>query len=86
MPTWVSDAANVATIIEAFIALVALILAVIGLRAARQVWPSIRRKYSKSTHVEHQSGTVVTGDHAQVTVMQTERGAAKTSDDEGSIE
>lgn len=82
MNQWLADAANIATIAEAFIALAALGIAIIGLNAARQVWPTIRRMYSDSTHAERQTGTQVIGDNATLNVTQVIGQSATESDDE----
>jgi len=81
MPSWLSDAANVASIIEAFLALIALVIATISFFAAKEVWPKIRNAYLRSVTTEQQTGTQVIGDHANVTVTQVV-GAVRTESDE----
>lgn len=84
MPEWVSDAADISSVIQGIIGAIGLLIAIIALRAARKVWPMFRDRYSGSTRVDHQSGTVVTGEHAKVNVTQVIDQATSSSGEEES--
>ena len=82
MPTSLTDTANIASIVEACLALIALGLALISFFAAKEVWPGIRNTYLRSVTTQQQSGAQFIGDHANITINQVVGNVRTESDEE----